>query len=201
MQYIVSFCVQKQYFNNIIFPVVLKPEEVFLNYFFGKKNLLTSSFASNFFRLESLKALGGLSTSYKIGDEEIRLRLASQNSVLFVAGWVSWPRETPGQASSKLNTTISLFETYNFTVEILQYSRIKQSTKNVILAFMNTRIVAFMVRLFLKGKWKEASSLKRLVKMKWSEILKLILNRHKNILSDPLNQYKPEFPFKIDLYK
>src|SRR4030095_12993406 len=122
-----AYAVQKGYTSNVVYPVLLKPVEVLKNFYFGKFNLLTSSFASNFFNTEILKSVGGLSNQYVTADEEIRLRLAAQFPVLFVQGWVSWPRETPGQASSRIYDGTGLIESVKMSRELLENNLIDDS--------------------------------------------------------------------------
>lgn len=94
--------IQKGYFKNVVWPLLLPSELVLRNSYFDSVNFLTSSFASNFFRRAALEKIGGVSTEYRTGDEIIRLRIAACYSVAFIPGWLSWPRETPGQASASI---------------------------------------------------------------------------------------------------
>ena len=98
-----ALLIQKNYFNHILFPVLLSSKQSFINAYFGKRNLLNSSFTANFFKTEVLKKNGGLAVNFISGDDEIRQRIAWQHNILLVQGWVSWPRETPNQASSKIS--------------------------------------------------------------------------------------------------
>ncbi len=111
--------IEKWYYNHIIFPVKLNSEEIFLREFYHE-GLLNSSFCSNFFRLSELKQLGGLSTKYRTGDTMIRYLFAINYPVLFITGWNSWPRETPGQASSKIKGLVGLFESIEILTELFK---------------------------------------------------------------------------------
>lgn len=113
-----AFVVEKGYFNNIIFPVVLEANELF-ELELTAKSLLTSSFSSNFFKTEILRREGKLKTNYRTGDDEVRIRLALKYPVLFIAGWLTWPRETPGQASSRLNNGEGLIESIDYIKMII----------------------------------------------------------------------------------
>lgn len=108
--------IQKNYRNNIVFPIKLNPKEVLNIEFFGK-GLLSSSFCSNFFQTKVLKTFP-LREDFIAGDDYIRLKIACAFPVLFIAGWLSWPRETPGQASGKLENGIGLAESLKVFKEL-----------------------------------------------------------------------------------
>jgi glycosyltransferase involved in cell wall biosynthesis len=110
--------IQKGYYNHIIFPALLKPEETLSNHFFGSNDMLSSSLASDFFVTEILQQ-EKFSEKYISGDDEIRVRLAAKYPTLYVMGWVSWPRETPGQASSKIERDTALEQSARYHEEIL----------------------------------------------------------------------------------
>lgn len=106
----IQMIVQRGYFNNLVLPVILSPEQTFNNFFFSRNVLLSGSFSSLLLRTNALKQNGCLSEFYICGDEEIRLRLASIYPTLFINGYTSWARETPNSASSKVNEYISIYE-------------------------------------------------------------------------------------------
>lgn len=105
-----AMVIQKGYFNNVVFPVKLNPEQIY-EWEFCRNSLLASSFSSNFFKTQLLKDIN-IPTNLIAGDEYVRHLLACQHPVLFISGWLTWPRETPGQASSKLINGIGLAESY-----------------------------------------------------------------------------------------
>lgn len=154
-----AIIIQKNYFNNIIFPAYLSPKEMFLNTFFGENSLLTSSFASNFFRSNVLKEVGGLSLNYASGDDDIRIRISLQYPILFIQGWVSWPRETPNQASSKISISDSISDGYD-----MLYKHHKKM-------YVNNEISLPLFESALQYKLKLASILiiKSIVKFKFSQ--------------------------------
>ncbi|MCX6210421.1 MAG: glycosyltransferase family A protein, partial [Bacteroidetes bacterium] len=121
-----ALLIQKNYCNNILFPALLTPKQVFCNNYFGKRNLIDSSFTANFFKTDVLKKLGGLSEEYTSGDTEIRLRIAMQYNILLVQGWVSWPRETPNQASSRIDVYKSNIESFAM-LELIKNSTVKSA--------------------------------------------------------------------------
>ncbi len=160
-----AFLVQKNYMSNIIFPLILYPQQTIKMYYFGKNNLLSSSFASNFFRTDLFISVGGLSTHYKSGDDDIRLRLAALHPVLFVQGWVSWPRETIGQASSKINEIDRIIE-QNEIFKNLVFN--KMISNNELIKSINLKLIRYAFRMmfifFIKMQWKEISIVRKIIK-------------------------------------
>lgn len=106
----VSMVIQQNYLNNVIWPIKVDPKQFLINEFFGKERLSCSSFASNVFKRSALISIGNLSTNYKTGDEDIRLRIGANYITLFIPGWLTWPRETPGQASKSISTSTMFIE-------------------------------------------------------------------------------------------
>lgn len=145
--------IQREYTNNVIYPALFSPRQILENHYFGKFDLLTSSFSSNFFRLDILKEMGMLSTRYRGGDNHIRVKIAAHYPVLFVQGYVSWPRETPGSASSKLTPALLLIETYTYTAEFKSiYSLIDESLVNDIIKQMEIRVSRFIFNRIKRGR-------------------------------------------------
>ncbi|MDX2049453.1 MAG: glycosyltransferase family 2 protein [Chitinophagaceae bacterium] len=189
-----AMAIQKGYINNILYPALLHPEEIIKNDLYGSVGLLPSSFASNFYRTEILKQAGKLSTKWITGDAEVRLRIASQYPVLFVAGWVSWPRETPGQASTKIANGVGTAETYLMMKEILAVTGVKlnDSLKEDMYKQLKHKVALMVVHLLKRGKFKDISRCLKSTGLSFSEIL-LFLNyrsKYHDILDDH-NSVKP----------
>ncbi len=152
--------IQRGSFYNIVFPIVLKPTELF-----GidtiKSNLLTSSFVSNMFNLNKLKKIGGLPEKFIAGDSFVRLKIAMYYNVMFIAGINTWPRETPGQASEKLRGIVGLLDSYNIITNLISIS--------------NKHYINDMLRLKLKSIVKQISReyLKSLLKLEYKNIKKI----------------------------
>ena len=143
--------IQKGYTNNVIFPIVLTARKIFEFEFFGN-SLLTSSFVSNFFRTNILKDEGGLSEIYRAGDNYIRYRLASKYPILFISGWNSWHRETPGQASVVIRNGVGLAEHFKLVKEFIKLKSIPLSLNesNYILNLYRY----YLTRLLIKNRLK-----------------------------------------------
>lgn len=155
----VSMVIQKNYLNNVIWPIKVDPKQFLINEFFGSQRLSCSSFASNVFRRDSMLELMGLSNDYKTGDEDFRLRMGSCFNTLFIAGWLTWPRETPGQASKSIKISTMLFERYNQINNLLnnwnEDKALDEIKINGALRF-RTLIRQSVINLIKKGNFKEA---------------------------------------------
>jgi glycosyltransferase involved in cell wall biosynthesis len=154
----VGMIIQKGYFNNIVFPICLSPIEL-LRWEYSNRGLLSSSFSSNLFVTEILKKEGGLSNNYRSGDEEIRLRLCIKFNTLFIPGWLTWPRETPGQASLSLSDGTGLAEAYKMHSQF--FNKCSNNEINIYLQFklynLKKQIRIEALKAIIKGnftKWK-----------------------------------------------
>ena len=191
-----GMAIQKNYLNNVLYPALFEPEDTLRNHFYGETDLLTSSFTSNFFRTDTLKRYR-VKTTYVTGDEEIRLRIAASYPVLFVAGWVSWPRETPGQASSRIGGGIGLIEAFRFSREILSdpdLSHLDGNMKADIENVLKRKVARFACRLLKRGKFGAAARMLRSAGMRWSEVMKSAAYRP--VYKDILLEYTPVAPLK-----
>jgi glycosyltransferase involved in cell wall biosynthesis len=127
-----SMIIQKNYLNNVVWPIKFNPKEFLMNEFFGFYRFSSSSFASNLFRRDTLAALGNLSEDYKTGDEDIRLRFGATSETLFIPGWLTWPRETPGQASKNIRNTEMFFERSSQVLKLLELLQLNSELKEII---------------------------------------------------------------------
>lgn len=191
-----AMAIQKGYVNNVLYPALMKTEQTIKNYFFGKNGLLNSSFASSFFRTGILRSLGGLSEKWICGDTDLHLRIAFKYDVLFVAGWVTWPRETPGQASSKLENGTGALETYKIVTTLLQEKLIvNEELKKDIETKLKHSLSRTMVGLLQKGKAKSFFKLKNESGFGILQISKYYFQA--SSVRDPLEGYTPSAPFKF----
>ena len=198
-----GMAIQKNYLNNVLYPALLEPDETLRNHFYGEKDLLTSSFASNFFRTALLKKWM-LKTGYITGDDEIRLRIAAHYPILFVAGWVTWPRETPGQASSKVAGGVGLAEAYRYTIDILSepdlpalhadLPALSLALRADILCMLKKRLAQQVLRLLRKGKLGAVAGFLRSTGSQWRDIGKYV--RHQPAFKDILADHSPSAPLK-----
>ncbi len=189
-----GMAIQKNYINNLLFPALLEPAETVRNHFYGEKDLLTSSFASNFFRTSALKRWN-LKTEFISGDEEIRLRIAANYPVLFVAGWVTWPRETPGQASMKVAGGLGLAEAFKFSHDIFTDTPglSPELLKDIDLMFKK-RLAGQAIQLIKKGQLSRAKNFLRRAGLKLKDVPAYY--RHEPAFTDPLVDYTPSAPLK-----
>jgi hypothetical protein len=188
--------IQKNYLNNVLYPALLEPDETLRNHFYGEKDLLTSSFASNFFRTALLRKWM-LKTGYITGDDEIRLRIAAHYPVLFVAGWVTWPRETPGQASLKVAGGVGLAEAFRQTTGIFgekDIPALSPELRTDILCMLKKRLALHVLNLWKKGKLKAAAIFLRSAGVQWRDVAKYA--RHQPVFKDVLTDFTPSAPLK-----
>ena len=190
-----AMAIQKNYHNNILFPALFEPEDILLNYFYGKSHLLTSSFSSNFFKTEVLKKWK-LATKYVTGDEEIRLKIATEYPILFVAGWVTWPRETPGQASVRMAPGTGLIEGYLFNQEIIETvkTRIEPKLVSDMRGVLKKRMAQYIIQLLRKGKIAAANTCRIRLGFGWNELI--AASKFQPVFTDSLDKYTPVSPYK-----
>jgi hypothetical protein len=157
---------------------MLYPHQTIEMYYFSENNLLSSSFASNFFKTELFLSIGGLSTIYKSGDEDIRIRLAALHPVLFVQGWVSWPRETIGQASSKISTIDRLIEQNDIFNNLVLNKLITNNTLiDSIKLKLSRSALKTAIGYFIKLQWKEMFFVKKIIKQSGISYLNLFFKK------------------------
>lgn len=192
-----GMAIQKGYYNNIVFPALLDTNQLIRNHYFGTEDMLSSSFASNFFNTEILKKEGLLSTAYKGGDNEVRVRIALRYPVLFIAGWVSWPRETPGSASSKISPARSIVEMNQYTSELINESS-PLDTKLVkdINGKKKSIIARYVIKSFMKFKLKDASQMMKSTQTTIKDILHFW--NFKTTQHDFMNDFTPSTPYRKD---
>ena len=190
-----GMAIQKNYYNNLLFPALFEPEETLRNYFYSKSHLLASSFASNFFRTDILKKWK-LPIKYITGDEEIRLKIAAEYPVVFVAGWVTWPRETPGQASVRMRPGTGFVEGFVFTTEILEglIGRFDDRLVADMQGVLKKNMARFIWALLIKGKIAEAQNYKKRAGFRWKEVI--AYRKYQPVFNDILEKYTPVAPFK-----
>jgi glycosyltransferase involved in cell wall biosynthesis len=192
-----ALIIQKNYSNNILYPALVQPKQSFCNVYFGKKNLLNSSFTANFFNTSILKKTGGLSTQYKAGDDEVRLRIAFQHPILLIQGWVTWPRETPNQASSKIDTLTANKESIKLLNSLDKLH--EDITEELIYEANQERLktIAKQILFFIKrGNIKNAYQLSKEFKINIFTIKKKLAFEKSN--KDEFENYLPESPYKKD---
>ena len=190
-----AMAIQKNYFNNVLYPALFEPSETLRNFFFGPVNLLGSSFSSNFFRTSILKEKG-LNNNLTCGDDEIRFRIAAQYPVLFVAGWVTWPRETPGQASSRIRMEVAWEETFNYSHDVLASPNhhLDPALVTDIHRVLKKDAARRCIGLLKYGKWGAAFRVLRRADIKLKDLLRHY--HYRPSFTDVLTEYSPVNPFR-----
>lgn len=191
-----ALLVQKGYINNIVYPALLTPSETIRNYFYGQHSLLTSSLASNFFVTRLLKA-AMLDPLFRSADEEIRVRMAASHPVLFIAGWMTWPRETPNQASSRIDEVTALEEFYRYSskqLPLLRRDSFEPGLADDVAATIKRRLSRAALRHAIRGRLSAARRLLRIADVRWTEALTYA--RFRPIFADPLAAHSAANPFR-----
>jgi glycosyltransferase involved in cell wall biosynthesis len=190
-----GMAIQKNYYNNILYPALFEPIDTLRNYFYGSRNLLNSSFSSNFFRTSIIKDLG-LNSGLISGDQEVRLRIAARYPVLFVAGWVTWPRETPGQASSRLRIEVEREEAFHCAKEILDSNQswLDPSFVEDVGCLMKQGAAKFVLLLIRKGKLKAAWNFPQKIGVGPGELVRYYFFKPR--FADVLTEYSAVKPFR-----
>jgi hypothetical protein len=188
-----AYVVQKNYTNNIVYPLLLKPTDILKNFYFGKSNLLTASFACNFFKTEFVRSIGGLSENYVTSDEHVRLNLAAQYPVLFIQGWLSWPRETPGQASSRIQDGTALVEVMRITKDIVETGKVadRNLARQMEISIKKKAVHFILISL----KWGHFGRISKVMSCSPYSIADTFKSIWQKItIQDPLKKYHPGNP-------
>ena len=114
--------------------------------------LAVIGFAETVFRLEELRAAGGLSERYSVGDTHIKKKLALTCNVLFVpVGFVFW-RRSSNQASNRVSQDYSNFlEGYLIDCEIMQRYDAEEK-QELIVSIKGSFMRRLVKNTLLKGK-------------------------------------------------
>lgn len=117
--------------------------------------LAVIGFAETVFRLEDLRAAGGLSELYSIGDTYIKKKLALTCNALFVPmGFVFW-RRSSNQASNRLNQDYRNFlEGYLVDCEIMD-SYFAEEQQEIAIGIKGSFIRRLLKNTLLKGKFSD----------------------------------------------
>lgn len=189
--------IQKEYTNNILFPAILTPQQTISNSIFGT-NMLNSSFTSDMYRTKELIAIGKLSTQYNTGDAEIRYRLAFKYPILYIAGWVSWPRETPGQASTRLKHGIEIVEYCDYIDKLIHSSNISFSDP-IFIDSIKIKLFQYKIRVILSQiknlRWLIAKKYMKLLNINCRDIL-FNFFQSSTFPKDELSHYTPAKPYR-----
>jgi glycosyltransferase involved in cell wall biosynthesis len=187
--------VQKNFLNNVIWPINLNSEGFLINEFFGSNRLSSSSFASNLFRKKALDLLGNLSVDFKTGDDDIRLRLGAMSNTVFIPGWLTWPRETPGQASRNIRTSEMIIERAEQIMKLLNMQDLNKDLIEIIelgyeKLMRDVKLICF--NLLIRAEFKEVCLL-----LKFFGLKKILFSKKiQNPYVDFLIPSTPEHPLR-----
>jgi hypothetical protein len=141
-----------------------------------------------------LKEVECFSPKYKSGDDDIRIKITSKYPVLLIQGWVTWPRETPNQASSKITTgdfvieSISMLKKIKPTIEITD-EMIHDATKSI-----QKKYILLAFKEGLKLNFKKSFLIFKSLQLNCLKITNLLF--YKTINKDIILNYSPSEPYK-----
>ncbi|RXK57425.1 glycosyltransferase family 2 protein [Lacibacter luteus] len=147
--------VQPANIDFAIMPYVFESHELIRLIYGTTLPLAVIGFAETVFRVEELRAAGGLSQKYSIGDTYIKKKLALTCNALFVPmGFVFW-RRSSNQASSRVNQDYRNFlEGYLIDCEIMQ-SYDADEKQDLELSIRGSFIRRLLKNTLLKGKYSD----------------------------------------------
>ena len=158
-----GMAISRNYENNMIYPVELNPEQTISTHFFTR-SILAVSFVSTFFKTQVLREVGGLSRSYRTGDEYIRLLIGSKHNTLFVNYGLTWHRETPGQATIMVSESgIGIAEEWGIFQEFKQKGLFPLPEDSLRLKELQIkkRLARFLLRSLIKGEFEKYQKITR----------------------------------------
>lgn len=189
-----AILIQKNYFENIIFPMLLNSKQSFFNMWMSKINLITSSLSVNLFKTKVAKELGCFSTEFKTSDDDLRIKICAKYPVLLIQGWVSWPRVTPNQASSK----IKLSEYIEESIKMLKKTTINNNISKEMIEdatkAMNKMYSIIALKSLFKFKLNDFLTIIKSLNISYIEMLNSL--KFKPKFSCELLNYTPTTPYK-----
>lgn len=187
------------YRNYLYYPVVLNPHDFSKTYFLGD-SFLNTAFSNVIFKTNILREFGGLPNKYLGGDTYIRVVIGMKYSSLLINDGLTWWRETPGQASSKLQTCEGRIRALEMNFDLLSNPLLPLNIEEHKLALENLNYkiskmaIAYLRRINLVDffTFLKTYGAKRIL---WS-----IFNRAHFV--DPLQErYSPINPMRVPLEK
>jgi glycosyltransferase involved in cell wall biosynthesis len=139
-----------QLFPFYVFPYQVEPEETMKLIYCTKIPISSIGFGEMLFKTDVLKSAGGLSEHYRIGDTYIKKKIALTHPVLFLPiGFMFW-RQSPGQASKKIEKgLLSFFERVTIDQEIISSAYFPVTGNERVKILQNVRIG--VVKLFIRS--------------------------------------------------
>jgi glycosyltransferase involved in cell wall biosynthesis len=185
------------YINWMFMPARISPRDFYLsNYFSSGFNSI--AFTNTLFRTATLREFSGIPVKYRAGDTFIRLRIASKYSSLIIPDQLTWWRETPGQAFSRMmkdpSSIIENLALHQEVIDLVGDDVIDGSEKKA--AYQNE--LARIKRLMLSDA--RGLRMKRLFFLiryfvKNNMLMQVILSKRQN--TNPFAAYTPENPLSL----
>lgn len=191
----------RPYWDNMVYPVELTPEES-LKYEFLGSPVLVNGFPDTLFKTKFLQNINGFTEGIISGDTYSKRLIACTGNVLLINQQVSWWRRTPGQASSKLNSLKGVINTHNSSLKILQnpVCPLSKQEKRDAIEILKTGIAKFLIIKFIsRFKILKAIQVKRMLKLNISHFSMALKKRKqfytKGSSSNPLTSSLKQNPY------
>lgn len=172
------------YINFAVLPYSFSPSIMFKLVYFTHIPLAVIGFTETVFRVDLLREVNGFPVSYISGDTWIKKKLMLRTNTLFVPmGFVFW-RNTPGQATNKLNENYKgMIDGYRIDMSILEDEYFinnpderEELLKNVRSAYLKIAIRKTLMRFQISDFFR----LMKIFNFKLSDILLLGRKWNKN---------------------
>jgi glycosyltransferase involved in cell wall biosynthesis len=161
----------------IIYPYELSSRQIFQLELMGSP-VLVNGFPDTLFKTHILKEAKGFPLNYISGDVYVKRFISTRYPSVFVSDSVSWWRRTEHQASSKLNSSEGIIQTFKMQIEFIEHAKSILNEKEIQYAMdrFYSGFVRFMLRKYLiKFKIFEALAIVKALRFNlfiWSYLFK-----------------------------
>lgn len=164
-----------QLFPFYVFPCLVEPAVTVKLIYCSPIPISTIGFGEILFKTELLRSIGGMSEKFNIGDTYIKKKLALLCPVLFISiGFMFW-RQSPQQASKKLeNSFFTFFERIKIDEIMLNSPAFPLSGNDKALVVRNLRISTvklFFSSTLLKGNIINFFKFYKMIDLQWKDLL------------------------------
>ncbi|HRO41227.1 MAG TPA: glycosyltransferase family 2 protein [Flavipsychrobacter sp.] len=186
------------YKSNLFYPVVVSPQQFFQGIYF-RYGLNSIAFANTFFRTSVLKEEGKFRKGTTTGDACLRMKIGRKYPLLLISDQLTFWRETPGQASSRLqNNFQAITEHFDRQFEQLLLSPLSDQEKVLARRNLRIQVIYAVVGLIKKLRVREAHKLLRHYHLSPAAFRYYL---QKPTYMDPFSDYTPDNVFMQPISK
>jgi glycosyltransferase involved in cell wall biosynthesis len=188
--------IMRPFHPKLIYPVELTPRDIFIAEYFNK-SLLDIALTNTLFKTSILKGIKVGNTTYISEDTFVRLQIAKKNNCLLINDNLTWWRMTPGQATSKLSSSIvGMVQSYEYKTIILDSeSPLTAGECKLAIRNMQAKVANRAIRLFLKFNFRQSLLLLKRTGL-LLKVFKCLTFSYVSI--DPFEKYSAGKPLKIE---